>query len=173
MSEQADQKESAGQGFTFSNNPFIPKEDAYVSFTLRLDKAVYFNTPEPDPPAHLIAQLVFRGTVIPPVIVEFFSLQRFELLIINSSDTEVYRWSKGRAFPFLASIGPVVGEVSWKVDVILADSNGKSLPAGRYVTKAFLATSVDGTVPQDIPGKYSASVGFLISNQIPPLAPFG
>src|ERR687884_289500 len=117
----AELKESSGPGFTYSNIPFISKDESYVSFTLRLDKAIYFNTPEPDPPAHLIAQLIFRGTVIPPVMLEYFSTQRFDLVIINQSDTEVYRWSTGRIFSMIASIGPVVGEKIWTVDVVLAD----------------------------------------------------
>jgi hypothetical protein len=144
-----------------------------------LDKAVYFNTPEPDPPAHLIAHLVFRGTVIPPVILHFFNLQHFDLIIINSSNIEVYRWSSGRKIPDIPAWIPVVGEAIWKVDVVLADSKGKSLPAGRYIAKASLPTIVTDTDMDDIRGYidprqvpvegmgYSATVGFLISNKAP------
>jgi hypothetical protein len=180
MSNQHDpaQKELSDQGFVYSKIGFIPKDESYVSFTLRLDKAVYFNTPEPDPPAHLIAQLVFRGTVVPPVILHFWNLQHFDLLIFNSSDAEVYRWSSGRAIPDVPAWIPVVGEVIWKVEVVLADSNGKSLPAGRYIAKASLPTVVEDTNLDDIRGYidprqvpvegtgYSATVGFLISNQL-------
>lgn len=171
MSDNANENGPSDLGYTYLNIPYIPDDESYVSFSLRLDKAIYYNTPEPDPPAHLIAKLIFRGTVIPPVMLEYSSSQRFELLLIDSSGIEVYRWSKGRIFRMIRSIGPRVGEEIRKVEVVLADSNGKSLPEGRYIAKANLTTSVDGTVPQDIPGKYSATVGFLISNQIPPYDP--
>jgi hypothetical protein len=152
----------------------IPKDESYVSFTLRLDKSVYINKPEPDPAEHLIANLILRGTVIPPLMVEFPSTQRFDLEIINDSDdTVVYRWSDGRIFPQMASIGPLVGEVIWKVEVVLVDSSGKSMPEGNYIARAFLTTYHPPPQLQNRIPKYSATVGFMISNQIPPLDPFG
>src|SRR5216684_1406942 len=67
-----------------------------VSFTLSLNSAVYFQDPELPLPPQMIARLIFRATVTPPVVLEFFSLQHFDLVIINDAGDEVFRWSAGR-----------------------------------------------------------------------------
>ena len=78
-----------------------------VSFTLGLDKAVYpFNATTP---SHAQASLAFISTVVPPVVLEFFSLQHFDVMIINDNGDPVFQWSAGRAFPQIASNIPVTG----------------------------------------------------------------
>src|SRR5437879_3472932 len=105
------------EDFSYSSIPFSPQ----VSFTLRLNSAVFFYDQELAGPAHLIAHLIFCSTVTPPIVLEFFSLQHFDLVIINDAGGEVYRWSAGRKFPMIATNVPVFGEEHWTVDVTLAD----------------------------------------------------
>jgi hypothetical protein len=138
-----------------------------VAFTLALDKAVYpFNVASP---SHAQAKLVFSSTVVPPVVLEFFSLQHFDVTIINDNGDQVFQWSAGRAFPQIASNIPVTGEIEWDVDITLADNltanNGKSLPAGNYIAPAFLVNHTDvGTRnPQAFSRKYAANVMFTIA----------
>jgi hypothetical protein len=112
------------------------------------------------------AVLTFRSTVTPPVVLEWFSLQRYDFVITDGTGAEVYRWSAGRAFPQIASNQPVDGTERWEVDVTLADKQAAPLPAGPYVVRAFLTTRTgDPGVqnPQAFAGKYSASLGFAIS----------
>ena len=138
-----------------------------VAFTLALNKAVYpFNETAP---SHAQANLVFISTVTPPVVLEFFSLQHFDVIIINDNGDKVFQWSAGRAFPQIASNIPVTGEVEWNVDVTLADNltanKGKPLPAGNYIAQAFLVNRTDvGTRnPQAFSRKYAASVMFTVA----------
>jgi len=138
-----------------------------VAFTLALNKAVYpFNETAP---SHAQANLVFISTVAPPVVLEFFSLQHFDVIIINDNGDKVFQWSAGRAFPQIASNIPVTGEIEWDVDVTLADNltanKGKSLPAGNYIAQAFLVNRTDvGTRnPQAFSRKYAANVMFTIA----------
>ena len=138
-----------------------------VAFTLALDKAVYpFNATAP---SHAQANLVFISTVAPPVVLEFFSLQHFDVIIINDNGDPVFQWSAGRAFPQIASNIPVTGEIEWDADITLADNltanKGKSLPAGSYIAQAFLVNRTDvGTRnPQAFSRKYAASVMFTIA----------
>ncbi len=138
-----------------------------IAFTLALDRAIYpFNAKAP---SHAQANLVFIGTVAPPVVLEFFSLQHFDVIIINDNGDQVFQWSAGRAFPQIASNIPVTGEIEWEVDVTLADNltanKGNALPAGNYIVQAFLVNHTDvGTRnPQAFSRKYSASVLFTIT----------
>jgi hypothetical protein len=138
-----------------------------VAFRLALDKAVYpFN--EATPP-HAQANLVFVSTVVPPVVLEFFSLQHFDVIIIDDNGDRLFQWSAGRAFPQIASNIPVTGEIEWDVDITLADNltenKGKPLPPGKYIAQAFLVNRTDvGTRnPQAFSRKYAASVMFTIA----------
>ena len=138
-----------------------------ISFTLSLDKASYqFSATSP---AHMEATLIFFSTVSPPVVLEFFSLQHFEIIIINDNGDQVFQWSAGRAFPQIASNIPVTGEIEWDVDVTLADNltanQGRPLPAGNYIAQAFLVNRTDvGTRnPQAFSRKYAANVMFTIA----------
>jgi hypothetical protein len=138
-----------------------------VSFTLALDRAVYsFDATNPP---HAQANLVFISTVAPPVVLEFFSLQHFDVIIINDNGDPVFQWSAGRAFPQIASNIPVTGEIEWDVDITLADNltadRGKPLPEGNYIAQAFLVNRTDvGTRnPQAFSRKYAANVMFAIA----------
>jgi hypothetical protein len=139
-----------------------------ISFTLSLDKASYqFSATSP---AHMEATLIFFSTVSPPVVLEFFSLQHFEIIIINDNGDQVFQWSAGRAFPQIASNIPVTGEVKWDVDVALVDNltanKGKALPAGRYIAQSFLVNHTDlGTRnPPAFSKKYAANLQFTIGD---------
>ena len=152
------------EDFSYSSIPFSPQ----VSFTLRLNSAVFFYDQELAGPAHLIAHLIFCSTVTPPIVLEFFSLQHFDLVIINDAGGEVYRWSAGRKFPMIATNVPVFGEEHWTVDVTLADPTGVPLPAGHYIAQSYLVTHTDpGTRnPVAFAKKYAASVEFSIQNRL-------
>jgi hypothetical protein len=103
------------------------------------------------------------------VVLEFFSLQHFDVIIINDNGDQVFQWSAGRAFPQIASNIPVTGEIEWDVDVTLADNltanQGRPLPAGNYIAQAFLVNRTDvGTRnPQAFSRKYAANVMFTIA----------
>jgi Intracellular proteinase inhibitor len=165
--------EGSGQtDFSHSSEQAKGEVDPQVSFTLSLNSAVYIQQPEVLSPPHMIARLILCATVKPPVVLEFFSLQRFDLVIINDAGDEVFRWSAGRAFPMIASNVPVFGKELWTVDVTLADRTGALLPAGHYIAQSFLTTRTDvGTRnPVAFAKKYAASVEFSIENrQEPPV----
>jgi hypothetical protein len=137
----------------------------HVSFTLGIDKAVYPAAAGSSSPVHMTAVLTFRSTVSPRVVLEWFSLQRYDVVITDGTGAEVYRWSTGRAFALIASNEPVHGSERWEVDVPLADTHGVPLPGGPYVIRAYLMnrTNDPGVQdPQAFAGKYSASLGFSI-----------
>jgi len=161
-SPKADQPSPGTEDFTHSSEPFEPR----VSFTLSLDKALYIQDPKAPPP-HMTAKLIFCATVKPPVVLEFFSFQHFDLIIINDNGDEVFQWSAGRKFPLIASNVPVFGEEKWTVDVTLADKTGALLPAGDYIAQSFLVNHTDvGTRnPVAFAKKYAASVKFSIQNR--------
>ena len=164
-------QEGTGQDdFSHSSEKSSGAVDPQVSFTLSLNSAVYFQDPEVPLAPHMIARLILRATVTPPVVLEFFSLQHFDLVIINDAGDEVFRWSAGRAFPMIASNVPVFGEEQWTVDVTLADPAGALLPAGHYIAQSFLVTRTDpGTRnPVAFAKKYAASVEFSIQNRREP-----
>ena len=143
------------------------KPAAPLSFTLGLDKAVYPPAPDAQSPTKMTAYLTLRSTVTPPVVLEFFSLQEYDLIITNGAGQQVYQWSAGRAFPDIASNVPVDGEKSWTIDVTLEDAQKTPLPPGPYVARAYLMnrTSDPGvTDPQAFAGKYGGSIGFSISS---------
>jgi hypothetical protein len=158
-----------GEGMSIPQSQGAGGETIYqqVAFTLALDKAVYpFNA---EAPSHAQANLVFISTVVPPLVLEFFSLQHFDVIIINDNGDQVFQWSAGRGFPQIASNIPVTGEIEWDVDITLADNltanKGKSLPAGNYIAQAFLVNRTDvGTRnPQAFSRKYAGSVMFAVA----------
>jgi hypothetical protein len=120
-------REEKGQDFSHSSKESSGVVDPQVSFTLSLNSAVYFQDPEVPVPPHMIARLIICATVTPQVVLEFFSLQHFDLAIINDAGEEVFLWSAGRVFPMIASNVPIFGEEQWTVDVTLADQTGALL----------------------------------------------
>jgi Intracellular proteinase inhibitor len=152
---------------TASQPPASVPADTCVSFTLGIDRAVYPAAADPSSPSHMSAVLTFRSRVSPPVVLEWFSYQRYDVVITDGTGAEVYRWADGRAFPMIASNQPVDGRVDWEVDVPLAGEDGTPLPPGPYVVRAYLTTRTnDAGVedPQAFAGKYSASLGFSIGS---------
>jgi hypothetical protein len=137
-----------------------------VSFTLALDSAVYSIGQGGSPPPEMTAHIRFCSTVSPPVVLHFFSLQRFDLDIINDAGAEVYKWSAGRVFPMLAQNISVTGEVHWKVAVPLADAQGTPLPAGQYIAQAYLTLHTDPSTRNKpaFARKYAGSVLFSIQS---------
>ena len=108
-----------------------------VCFNLGIDEAVY-PAATASSPVRMNYALTFVSTVSPPVVLKWFSLQRYDVLITGCMGAKVYRWSAGRAFPDIASNEPVLGEKQWVVDATLADSQGVPLPVGPYVIRADL-----------------------------------
>jgi hypothetical protein len=109
--------------------------------------------------------MTFRSTVSPPTVLEWFSYERYDVVITDGAGTDVYRWSEGREFPMIASNQPVDGEERWEVDVPLASKQGVPFPAGPYVLRAYLTTRTNDPgvqKPQAFAGKYSGSLGFSI-----------
>jgi hypothetical protein len=137
-----------------------------IAFTLALNKAVYTLDPTKSSPPQMTARLIFCSTVLPPVVLEFFSFQRFDLQIINDAGEQVYLWSAGQFFPLIAQNIPVIGEVHWTVDVPLADTKGVPLPTGQYIAQAYLVLHTDAGTrnPTAFARKYAASVRFMIQS---------
>ncbi len=136
-----------------------------LSFQLTLDAAVYPAAANPSQPAQMSAVLTFISTSTPPLVLEWFSGQRYDVVITNGSGVAVYHWSHGRIFPMLATLEPVSGTLQWVVEIPLADDEGVALPAGPYLIRAYLTTSTsvpgvsDGTA---FAGMYSASLLFRV-----------
>jgi hypothetical protein len=139
-----------------------------ISFTLVLNNAVYTVDPTKSFAPQMSAQLIFRSTVSPPVVLEFFSLQRFDLQIINDAGEEVYLWSAGQIFPMIAENIRVIGEVHWIVDVPLVDTENVPLPTGQYIAHAYLVLHTDAGTrnPTAFARKYAASVRFMIQSVV-------
>lgn len=116
-----------------------------VSFTLSLDRGVYrFNSASAQPrdmTPVLHARLTLRNSTTDPLPLEFGSGQTYDLVIRDSDNEEVYRWSEGRAFTMVFRSEQFTGEANWVESVRLAGADGKVFPTGHYVAEAWLTTT--------------------------------
>lgn len=132
-----------------------------LSFSLSIDKPVYFSDRMPPvDPARLIpvmrANMKIRNTTDTPVVLQFNSGQKFDLIVRDSRGGEVLRWSAGKAFTLAIEtvrLGP--GEQGFSAELPLAASEGVPLEPGAYTVEAFLTTAG---------GKlFSSTIGFQVS----------
>jgi hypothetical protein len=135
-----------------------------VSFTLALDNAAYSIGEDGSSAPEMTVYNKFCSNVSPPVVLQFFSLQRFDLEIINDAGEKVFQWGAGRVFPSIAQNVSVTGEVHWKVVVPLADAQGAPLPPGEYIAEGYLTLHTDPNTrnPTAFARKYAGSVLFAI-----------
>ena len=116
-----------------------------VAFSLTLDRSVYrinllsAQPRETSPSLH--ARLTLRNNTADPLPLEFASGQTYDLVVKNSDDKEVYRWSEGRAFTMVFRNEDFSGESNWTIATKLAGPDGKPWPAGRYTAEAWLTTT--------------------------------
>ena len=77
-----------------------------LSFQLAIDAAVYPVAADPSDPVHMAAVLVITSMSTPPLVLEFFSAQHYDVVITNGDGVAVYHWSHGRVFPQIARSCP-------------------------------------------------------------------
>ena len=130
-----------------------------LSFGVALDKPVYFADfmPPVDPARSipvLTARLTVRNTGPQPVILQFNSGQRYDLVIRDAKGDQIYQWSQGKFFTQALGRLELKGEQLYLVEIPLADRGGRTYSEGRYTLEGWLATS-DGKA-------YTATVPFEI-----------
>jgi hypothetical protein len=130
-----------------------------LSFGVALDKPLYFADfmPPVDPARSipvLTARLTVRNTGPQPVILQFNSGQRYDLVIRDSKGDQLYQWSQGKFFTQALGRLELKGELIYLVEVSLADRSGRTYPEGRYTLEGWLSTSegklYTATVPFEI-----------------------
>jgi len=135
-----------------------------VSFTLTLDKAVYYaNLMPPVDPARAVpvmtARLTLRNTTDQEIEIEFPSGQKYEIQIKNERGETVYTWSADKAFiQVFETLKLSKGELNWVETIRLsAAEEGKPLAAGRYIAEAWLTTNGGQK-------RFASSVGFRVEH---------
>lgn len=121
-----------------------------LTVSLALSQAVYTTTDLFHP------RLTLRSTQDKPILLEFPSGQRYDLVIRNEQGETVYTWSSNKLFAAQFSseeFGP--GERNYVISV------ERTLPVGKYTAEAWLTTTA--------PIRYRATVGFEV--QAAPAAP--
>jgi hypothetical protein len=107
-------------------------EASQVGFTVALDAPLY---KKPDDAA-IMVRLTLRNTHALPVVLTFPSGQNYDLRIWNDRGEIVYTWSADKLFPQVFRREQLAqGERTFAFSVPLT-----SLPVGRYVVEAWLAT---------------------------------
>ncbi len=115
------------------------------TFSLTLDRAVYDT-------GQITARFTLRNTQSAALELLFSTGQRYDLVIRNENNREVYRWSLGKFFTQVLgreSIGP--GERNWVLQVPV-----DRLDDGGYVAEVFLTNTG--------PRAWSASVPFEVKH---------
>lgn len=131
-----------------------------LSFGLHLDQSVYIPVgPGPrQTPLVITARITLRNTST-PIKLSSLSSQIYDLTISDENGQIVYQWSADKIFVQVVqthTFGP--GEVHYVVVTPpLTDQQGRGLPAGKYVAKAWLTTE---TPPGE--RRFSASVEFEV-----------
>jgi hypothetical protein len=131
-----------------------------LSFSLSIDKPLYFSDRMPPvDPARVVpvmrANMKIRNTSDIPVLLQFNSGQKFDLVVRGEDGAEVLRWSKDKLFTQaieVVDLGP--GEQGFTAELPLAASEGAPLKPGSYTVEAWLTTA-EGKL-------FSATVGFLM-----------
>ncbi len=137
---------------------------AEVAFNLSIDRPVY--VPDLFPPVDperaipvLRARMTIRNSTSAPLVLNFPSGQRFDLVIRNIQREEVYRWSANKLFvQALGTIELSPGRRSFTAEAPLEVGRNQPLPPGTYVADAWLTTEGEPA--------YRASVRFEISEPI-------
>jgi hypothetical protein len=107
-------------------------EGSQIGFTVALDAPVYKKSDD----ASLLVRLTLRNTSEQPVILTFPSGQSYDLRIWNDKGESVYTWSADKSFLQVFRREPLSsGERTFAFAAPLG-----SLPVGRYVAEAWLAT---------------------------------
>jgi hypothetical protein len=84
-----------------------------------------------------VMRLTVRNSGGEPLVLDFGSSQRFNIVIYNSDGKEVYNWMATRLFLAVTGRETVQGEKIWVEAIPLAQGD-RPLPAGRYVAVAEL-----------------------------------
>lgn len=85
---------------------------------------------------NLTARLTLRNSSAEPLVLDFNSGQRFNIVIRDSAGVEVYNWAAARTFIQLVGREEIAsGERNWAETIPLA------FPAGRYTMEAWLTTA--------------------------------
>ena len=137
---------------------------AEVAFSLSIDRPVY--VPDLFPPVDperaipvLRARMTVRNSTTVPLVLNFPSGQRFDLVIRNTNREEVFRWSANKLFTqALGTIELSPGRRGFAAEALLGAGKNQPLPPGTYVADAWLTT--EGVQA------YRASVPFEISEPI-------
>ena len=137
---------------------------AEVAFSLSIDRPVYVpNLFPPLDPERAIpvlhARMTIRNSTAAPLVLNFPSGQRFDLVIRNTNREEVFRWSANKLFTqALGKIELSPGRRSFTVEAPLGAGANQPLPPGTYTADAWLTT--------EGPPAYRASVAFEISEPV-------
>jgi hypothetical protein len=132
-----------------------------LSFSLSIDKPVYVaDRMPPVDPNRLVpvmrANMKIRNTSDVPVVLQFNSGQKFDLVVRGESGAEVLRWSAGKVFTLaVESFRLAPGEQGFTAELPLAVSEGVPLDPGAYTVEAWLTTT-EGKL-------FSATVAFQMS----------
>ncbi len=78
-------------------------------------------------------RLTLRHTGRNPLVLEFSSGQKYDIIVTNEQGERVYVWSADKLFPQMMSTLPVTGEKTWLEPIPLKTP-------GRYVVEAYLTT---------------------------------
>ena len=137
---------------------------AEVAFQLSIDRPVY--VPDLFPPVEheraipvLRARMTIRNSTPAPLVLNFPSGQRFDLVIRNTNREEVFRWSANKLFTqALGRIELSPGRRSFTAEAPLGAGENQPLPPGTYIADAWLTT--------EGPPAYRASIAFEITEPI-------
>lgn len=123
-----------------------------VAFTLTLDQSVY------EVGKAATARLTLRNSSPRPLILDFSSSQRYDIVIRDDSGKEVFRSSAARTYLQVLGREEIAqGERNYIELVTLAGLDGQPLPAGRYTMEAWIAPAPGSQRP-----RFAATVGFEI-----------
>ncbi len=86
----------------------------------------------------LLVRITIRHTLAWPLILNFSSSQRFDIIAYDSTGQEFYQWSRGRAFLTVMGREEIRGEKTWVAEIPVGD-----WPKGDYAIRAWL-TPMEG-----------------------------
>lgn len=126
-----------------------------VALTVGIDKSTY------SAGEALELRLTLRNSSPAPLVLDFTSSQRYDIVIRDAAGKDVYQWSAARSF--LAVIGReeiAQSERNYVESIPLANLSGQALPAGRYTIEAWITAGPGGA--GITPPRYSGVVSFVI-----------
>lgn len=86
----------------------------------------------------LLARITVRHTLHWPLILNFSSSQRFDIVAYDSNGKEIYQWSRGKAFLTVMGREEIRGERTWVAELPVSE-----WPHGEYSVRAWL-TPLEG-----------------------------